>query len=85
MLPQLARDNERARRLAEELAAVGVDVDVQSVETNIVMCRLNVDALSRAGVLGYPYREDRIRLVTHRHVGDETIERVVAAASLALP
>ena len=83
MVPQLADDNARARRLAEKLAGAGVDVDPRAVQTNILMCRVPAARLARAGVLAYPYRDDAVRIVTHRHVDDDAVERIAAAVSSA--
>ena len=82
MPPQLVHDNARARRLAAELAAAGIEVN--RVETNILMCRLPVEPLTRHGVLAYPYDDDPVRIVTHRHVDDVAVDRIVAAARTAV-
>jgi threonine aldolase len=86
-LPRLAEDHEKARRLAERLAAApGVELDAKSVETNIVIFRLKrSDAASFArraaerGVLVGPAGRDRIRVVTHLDVSPEEVD---AAAGL---
>jgi threonine aldolase len=74
---RLADDHANARLLAEALANTeGVLIDLESVETNIVVFRL-VDAMSAAdlvarmktrGVLANALGRNLVRLVTHRDV-----------------
>ncbi len=76
----LANDHANARLLAEALAHVeGVSIDLESVETNIVVFRLTngipgADVAARLkarGVLTNALGVDLIRLVTHRDVSRE--------------
>jgi len=88
MIDRLAEDHARAKRLAEGLARVDPNlVDPAAVETNIV--RLDfaksghradawVDALKTKGVLAGVWSPWQIRMVTHRHITDADIDRVVA-------
>jgi threonine aldolase len=73
----LALDHANARLLAEALASTeGVEIDLESVETNIVIFRLNagtgaaelVTRLRARGVLAGAFGPDAVRLVTHRDV-----------------
>jgi threonine aldolase len=73
----LAADHANARLLAEALASIeGVAIDVDSVETNIVIFRLQagkgasdlVARLKARGVLANAFGPDAVRLVTHRDV-----------------
>ncbi len=73
----LAEDHANARLLAEALASTeGVEIDLGSVETNIVIFRLKagtgatelVTRLRVHGVLAGAFGPDAIRLVTHRDV-----------------
>jgi len=73
----LAEDHANARLLAEALASIeGVAIDLESVETNIVIFRLKagkgaaelVTRLRARGVLAGAFGPDAIRLVTHRDV-----------------
>lgn len=73
----LAEDHANARLLAEALATTeGVSIDLASVETNIVIFRLQagkgaadlVARLKTRGVLANAFGPDAIRLVTHRDV-----------------
>jgi threonine aldolase len=83
MVERLAEDHGRARRLAEGLAEIpGIEVDLPSVQTNIVMFRvpgLACDAptfaarLRDAGVLVIQLSADTIRMVTHRHIEDPDV------------
>ena len=89
MIDRLAEDHARAKRLAESLAAVHPSlVDPTVVETNIV--RLDVaksgrradawvDALKATGGLAGIWAPSQIRMVTHRHITDADVDRVVAA------
>jgi threonine aldolase len=91
---RLADDHRRARTLAERLAVLpGLHVDLASVETNIVavdVAGLGLTAeqfaaqLAEHGVLAYPRPPTRVRLVTHRQIGDAEIERAAAAVE-AMP
>jgi len=76
----LAADHARARRLAE-----GFGVDPATVDTNIVIADVDdapgVEARFAArGVRLVAIGPGRIRLVTHRDVGDAEVERALAAA-----
>ncbi len=84
---RLADDHARARRLAEELQASGIPVELDQVETNFVQLdvaplRLDrADALARlrdAGVgLSATIHPTVIRAVTHLGISDEDVERAV--------
>jgi len=74
---RLADDHANARLLAEALAQTeGVDLDLDSVETNIVVFRLKAAKgaaelaarLKARGVLVGAFGRDAIRVVTHRDV-----------------
>lgn len=79
MMPRLADDHRRARRLASLL-----DLDPALVETNIVFVEVSaaagaVAALAGQGVLTMARDERRIRLVTHRLISDDDVEVAAAA------
>jgi threonine aldolase len=87
-LERLAEDHARARRLAEGLAAAGVPVDLDQVETNFVLVDVaplgltRADALERLHVNGVALsgtiHPTVLRAVTHLGVGDEDIDRAIA-------
>ena len=87
MVPQLLEDNLRARLLASQLASVeGISVDLDAVQTNIVMVTIErsdmsahtvADQLAACGIGSYPYLFNVLRLVTHRHITDQDVEQVV--------
>ena len=82
----LAADHANARLLAEALSHIeSVAIDLDSVETNIVIFRLQsgkgatdlVAGLKTRGVLANAFGPDAIRLVTHRDVTrDDCIDAV---------
>ena len=91
---RLAEDHARARRLAEGLAAAGLAIDLDSVETNFVQLDVEPygltkwDALARLkehGVgLSATVHPTRLRAVTHLDVSDEDIERAIDQIPRAL-
>lgn len=86
---RLAEDHANARRLAEGLAATGViDIDLASVQTNIVRGRVvgldvkDLVARCRAdGVLFQSLAKGAVRLVTHLDVTSEDVERTIDVVS----
>jgi threonine aldolase len=90
---RLAEDHARARRLAEGLAAAGLEVDPGTVETNFVgieVGRLGLDTaeararLEDEGVLVSLLRPGVLRAATYLGVGDEEIDRAVETIPRAL-
>jgi len=89
MVERLADDHENAQALARGLAAVdGISVDPAAVQTNIVIFELHnarmtpaqlASGLRERGVLLSPMDGNRLRAVTHYHVGPADIERTLAA------
>jgi threonine aldolase len=88
-LKRLAEDHANARWLAEELASLpGLNVDLDRVETNIVLIDIAPSGrsteevladLRREGVLLVPFGPTTLRAVTHLDVDREDIERAVDA------
>jgi threonine aldolase len=84
---RLADDHANARRLAEGLAAAGLPVDVEQVETNFVLLdvgALGLDAdeavarMRAAGVLlSFASRRNVLRAVTHLDVCADDVERAI--------
>jgi len=95
MVDRLAEDHARAKRLAESLTAVHPSlVDPLVVETNIVRLDVGksgrradawVDALKGKGVLAGVWSPWQIRMVTHRHITDDDVDRVIAAVKELWP
>jgi threonine aldolase len=94
MVDRLEDDHRNARRLAEGLAQMpGLSVDVDAVETNIIMLYVTdpaidpkrfVAALAERGVkIGSPYG-DRIRIVTHYQFDAAGVDHVLHTAEAAL-
>lgn len=86
----LAADHARARRLAEAIAPLpGVQLDLETVQTNIVYFRVeNAAELAAAcraqGVAFNALGPRTVRLVTHHQVTDEGIERALEVIGAAL-
>ena len=77
MPARLHEDHANARLLAEALSAMdGVTIDLDSVETNIVIFRLTGNRkaadlaarLKQRGILASAFGPDAIRMVTHMDV-----------------
>jgi threonine aldolase len=89
MIDRLAEDHRNAKALAKGLDALEPGLaDPRTVETNIVNvdlarnARLSSEwaaALKARGVLVGPTKPKRLRLLTHRHIGDGEVERALAA------
>ena len=91
---RLAEDHRRARRLAEGLARIrGLSLDLASVQSNIV--RFDVaglghttasftDAMRAHGVkVSGGAGPSGVRMVTHRHIDDASIDKALSAARQA--
>jgi threonine aldolase len=81
MVDRLVDDNRRAARLAQLLKASGIQVDLATVQTNIVLATVSfpardfVSRLTQQGVLALERSAHDVRFVTHRLIGDAEIER----------
>ncbi|MBW3595169.1 MAG: aminotransferase class I/II-fold pyridoxal phosphate-dependent enzyme, partial [Actinobacteria bacterium] len=91
---RLAEDHANATRLAEGLADLHADaVDLSKVETNMVYVDLRPfskrgpevrDELARYGIVTLAAGADVMRLVTHRDVAADGVERALAAFKAVL-
>jgi threonine aldolase len=88
---RIADDHARARRLAEGLAAAGVNVNLDQVETNFVQIDVGperadaIERMKQQGVLvSTTVHPTVVRAVTHLDVGDDDIDRAIAAIPPAL-
>jgi threonine aldolase len=92
VLPELGEDNRRARALGGRLAEIpGIDLDPETVETNIVCFGFGEDspftaselaaALAEDGVLVHALGRELVRMVTHYHITDEDVERAADAVA----
>ena len=86
-LPLLEHDHEKAQRIGSVLAECRYVKDILPVETNIVVFSVQkpemvekvIGGLEKHGILGIPFGEDTIRLVTHLDINDQEIDTVVDA------
>jgi threonine aldolase len=88
---RIADDHARARRLAEGLAAVGVAVNLDQVETNFVQIDVGperadaIDRMKQQGVLvSTTVHPTVVRAVTHLDITDADIDDAIEAIPAAL-
>ena len=86
MVDRLAEDHARAKRLAVALQGQpGISVDLDTVETNMVLVNTVAPAgdwqawLQQEGVLCFPVGSNRLRLVFHGDISDEATDRAIEA------
>jgi threonine aldolase len=89
MVDRLAEDHANAKRLAEGLAKIDrISVDMERVQTNIVLFDISglgvaddqfILKLQEKGVLALTHGKNIVRMVTHRGIEREHIEKAVAA------
>ena len=93
MIGRLEDDHRNARFLAEGLARIeGLDADLRTVHTNIVMFDVKgpdagagafVSRLREHGVLALNLGKTRVRMVTHRGIEREHVEKALAIIEAA--
>jgi threonine aldolase len=93
-IERLAEDHANARRLAEGLAAAGLPVDLEQVETNFVLLDVGQlglpadEAVQRMRaervLLSYGARKDVLRAVTHLDVSADEMEQAIDGIVRAL-
>ena len=86
---RLSEDHKNARKLAEFLAKIpGIDIDLESVQTNIVIFDVKksglngqdvVQRLSDSGVKMLTFAGTKIRAVTHLHISESDIKITIDA------
>ena len=85
-IERMADDHARACKLAQEIGNMdGFDVDISTVETNMVYITTHhlasevIESLSIKGIDALDLGPNMLRLVTHLHITDEDIERTIDA------
>ncbi|MDE5414559.1 low-specificity L-threonine aldolase [Alkalihalobacterium chitinilyticum] len=91
MIDRLAEDHANAQLLAEGLSTIPqLQVRVEEVETNIILCNIKETGLSNdqflsklkdAGILAVPFDDGIIRFVTHREVTNDMVQTAVETIS----
>jgi len=94
VLPLLAEDNARCRRLGGMILGLpGLEIAQRTIDTNILFVKvvhkrldapMVVAALVEHGVLALAEEERLLRFVTHRGVSDADVDRAVAAMQSVL-
>ena len=91
MVSRLAADHVNARRLARGFAELGLPVDVESVQTNIVVVpvpggdgRTFQRALADRGVLATVISGGRVRFVTHYGIEERDVDEVLSRVETVL-
>lgn len=93
MRERLPEDHTRARRLAEGLAEIpGITVDLETVQTNIVIFRppdgldhgAVVNGLAEQGVRISYYGTRGLRMVTHYEIDDDAVDSALRAATAVM-
>jgi threonine aldolase len=89
MIDRLEDDHRNARRLAEGIAKIeGIAVNMERVQTNMVLFdvsglgvadELFLSKLKENGVLALSNAKNKVRMVTHRGIEKEHIEKAIVA------
>jgi threonine aldolase len=89
MIDRLEEDHRNAKRLAEGLAKIeGISVNLDMVQTNMVLFDVSglgvadeqfLSKLKENGVLALTNAKNKVRLVTHRGIEKEHIEKAITA------
>jgi threonine aldolase len=87
MVDRLKIDHSNAKFLAEKLAKTrGVNIDIENVQTNIVTfdldlsidCDAFLQKLKDNGILALAQSKNRVRIVTHRGIEREHVQKVAS-------
>lgn len=84
-MDKLGEDHQKARKLAEAVAAIkAFSIDLSTVQTNIVIFSVKngtsydvIDQLKSQGILAIPFSDVKIRFVTHLDVSMEDIDHTI--------
>jgi threonine aldolase len=89
MIDRLEEDHRNARRLAEGIAKIaGIAVDMERVQTNMVLFDISglgvadelfLSKLKENGVLALTSAKNKVRMVTHRGIEKEHVEKAINA------
>jgi threonine aldolase len=89
--PLLARDHERAKKLAKGLSRIkGIHVDMDSVQINMVFFKYQTDAqgaakivegFAKRGILINAPEYGEFRFVTHYWIGDKELDAILTASA----
>ena len=79
---QLPHDHRRARELAHALLGAGYDVDLDTVQTNMVYAGLpdaqaKVNVWAAQGLLANALDTDRVRFVLHHQISDDLLAQAI--------
>lgn len=88
MIDRLREDHRNARRLAEGITKIkGIHIDLHFVQTNIVCFNIDglgitadffISKLKEKSILALPLNENKVRMVTHRGIEKEHVEKAIA-------
>jgi threonine aldolase len=89
MIDRLEEDHRNARRLAEGISKIdGISVNMERVQTNMVLFDISglgvadelfLSKLREKGVLALASAKSKVRVMTHRGIEKEHVEKAVAA------
>lgn len=83
MIDRLGDDHRRARQLMEKIADLeAIEINPEDVQTNMIMLKLNtmdsdtfLKKLAERNVWALPLNEEVVRIVTHKDIDDNDVER----------
>lgn len=93
MIDRLRIDHENAKLLGQKIAKInGINIDLKNVQTNMVTFDLDTSIdcgsfllqLRENGILALEQAKNRVRMVTHRGIEREDIERTAGAVERIL-
>ena len=89
IIDRLAEDHRNAKRLGEGIAKIdGIQIDLSHVQTNIVCFDISglgiaddlfISKLKERGILALALAENKVRMVTHKGIEKEHVEKTIAA------